>query len=138
MLVADRGGPTMFARIGMMKALNRHVERAVEANNIGGFVPGVHRVLQDQGQRPCFAGVASFDLNGEASTARTKQAARSSRQLRRIHQVINSEKVFGTHTLRKEIMKQNAHDKGHAEGTCNQAFPVPHHPAISCLLVRKS
>jgi hypothetical protein len=27
MLVAERGGPTMFARIGMMKALNRHVER---------------------------------------------------------------------------------------------------------------
>ena len=26
-LVADLGGPTMFARIGMMKALNRHVER---------------------------------------------------------------------------------------------------------------
>ena len=27
MLVADRGGPTMFARIGVMRALNRHVER---------------------------------------------------------------------------------------------------------------
>jgi hypothetical protein len=26
-LVADLGGPTMFARIGVMKALNRHVER---------------------------------------------------------------------------------------------------------------
>jgi hypothetical protein len=26
-LVADRGGPTMFARIGVMRALNRHVER---------------------------------------------------------------------------------------------------------------
>ena len=26
-LVADRGGPTMFARIGIMRALNRHVER---------------------------------------------------------------------------------------------------------------
>jgi hypothetical protein len=24
MLVADRGGPTMFARIGVMRALNRH------------------------------------------------------------------------------------------------------------------
>jgi hypothetical protein len=24
MLVADLGGPTMFARIGMMRALNRH------------------------------------------------------------------------------------------------------------------
>ena len=30
MLVADLGGPTMFARIGMMKALNRHVERVFD------------------------------------------------------------------------------------------------------------
>jgi hypothetical protein len=27
MLVATSGGPTMFARIGIMRALNRHVER---------------------------------------------------------------------------------------------------------------
>ena len=27
MLVADRGGPTMFARLRVMRALNRHVER---------------------------------------------------------------------------------------------------------------
>ncbi|WP_347337404.1 hypothetical protein [Bradyrhizobium jicamae] len=26
-LVAERGGPTMLARIGVMRALNRHVER---------------------------------------------------------------------------------------------------------------
>jgi hypothetical protein len=26
-LVADLGGPTMFARIGVLRALNRHVER---------------------------------------------------------------------------------------------------------------
>jgi hypothetical protein len=26
-LVATRGGPTMLARIGVMRALNRHVER---------------------------------------------------------------------------------------------------------------
>ena len=26
-LVADLGGPTMFARIGVMRALNRHTER---------------------------------------------------------------------------------------------------------------
>jgi hypothetical protein len=29
-LVADRGGPTMFARIGVMRALNRHVERVFD------------------------------------------------------------------------------------------------------------
>jgi hypothetical protein len=27
LLVATSGGPTMFARIGVMRALNRHVER---------------------------------------------------------------------------------------------------------------
>jgi hypothetical protein len=27
LLVAEGGGPTMFARIGVMKALNRHVQR---------------------------------------------------------------------------------------------------------------
>jgi hypothetical protein len=27
-LVAELGGPTMFARTGMMRALSRHVERA--------------------------------------------------------------------------------------------------------------
>jgi hypothetical protein len=30
MLVVERGGPTMFARIGMMRALNRHVERVFD------------------------------------------------------------------------------------------------------------
>jgi hypothetical protein len=29
LLVAERGGPTMLARIGVMRALNRHVERVV-------------------------------------------------------------------------------------------------------------
>jgi hypothetical protein len=28
--VADRGGPTMFARIGVRRALNRHVERVFD------------------------------------------------------------------------------------------------------------
>jgi hypothetical protein len=28
LLVVGLGGPTMFARIGVMRALNRHVERA--------------------------------------------------------------------------------------------------------------
>jgi hypothetical protein len=27
LLVAESGGPTMFARIGMMRALNRHIKR---------------------------------------------------------------------------------------------------------------
>jgi hypothetical protein len=27
LLVAELGGPTMFARIGVMRAINRHVER---------------------------------------------------------------------------------------------------------------
>jgi hypothetical protein len=32
MLVATLGGPTMFARIGMMRALNRHVERVFDTS----------------------------------------------------------------------------------------------------------
>ena len=35
-LVAELGGPTMFARIGMMMALNRHLERV--------FNPGPQRL----------------------------------------------------------------------------------------------
>ena len=31
-LVATLGGPTMFARIGVMRALNRHVERVFNPN----------------------------------------------------------------------------------------------------------
>ncbi len=31
-LVATSGGPTMFARIGVMRALNRHVERTFNAD----------------------------------------------------------------------------------------------------------
>jgi hypothetical protein len=30
--VADRDGPTMFARIGVMRALNRHVERVFNSD----------------------------------------------------------------------------------------------------------
>jgi hypothetical protein len=30
MLVAELGGPTMFACIGVMRALNRHVERVFD------------------------------------------------------------------------------------------------------------
>ena len=29
-LVAENGGPTMLARIGVMRALNRHVERVFD------------------------------------------------------------------------------------------------------------
>src|ERR1700730_17290786 len=31
-LVAEHDGPTMFARIGVMRALNRHVERVFDAS----------------------------------------------------------------------------------------------------------
>jgi len=32
MLVAEQNGPTMMARIGMMRALNRHVERVLNTS----------------------------------------------------------------------------------------------------------
>jgi len=31
-LVADLGGPTMFARIGVMRALNRHADRVFNSD----------------------------------------------------------------------------------------------------------
>ena len=34
-LVAERGGPTMLARIGVMRALNRHVERVFDPDRKG-------------------------------------------------------------------------------------------------------
>jgi HlyD family secretion protein len=37
-------------------------------------------------------------LNGEVRTARTKQSSPIIPPIRRFHQVINSDKVFGTHT----------------------------------------
>jgi hypothetical protein len=35
LLVAESGGPTMFARIGVMRALNRHVERKFNPSRKG-------------------------------------------------------------------------------------------------------
>jgi hypothetical protein len=32
LLVAERNGPPMFARIGVMRALNRHVERVFDGS----------------------------------------------------------------------------------------------------------
>jgi len=32
LLVAELNGPTMFARIGVMRALNRHVERGFDSS----------------------------------------------------------------------------------------------------------
>jgi hypothetical protein len=32
LLVVERNGPTIFARIGMMRALNRHVERVFNSS----------------------------------------------------------------------------------------------------------
>jgi hypothetical protein len=47
MLVATLGGPTMFARIGIMRALNRHVERVFNPDRKGGS----WRAIGDEG--PC-------------------------------------------------------------------------------------
>jgi len=35
-LVATQGGPTMFARIGVMRALNRNVERVLAPSKASG------------------------------------------------------------------------------------------------------
>jgi hypothetical protein len=39
MLVVEHGGPTMFARIGVTRALNRHIERAC-STPIAGIIMG--------------------------------------------------------------------------------------------------
>jgi hypothetical protein len=33
LLVAEQNGPTMFARIGLMRGLNRHVERELNSSS---------------------------------------------------------------------------------------------------------
>jgi hypothetical protein len=43
LLVADLGGPTMFARIGVMRALNRQVEREASARRLHFFEAVGHR-----------------------------------------------------------------------------------------------
>jgi hypothetical protein len=35
LLVAENGGPPMFARLGVMRALNRHVERVFDPSRKG-------------------------------------------------------------------------------------------------------
>src|ERR1700688_1588138 len=40
MLVATLGGPTMFARIGIMRALNRHVDRVSDTSRKGKYWGG--------------------------------------------------------------------------------------------------
>jgi hypothetical protein len=67
-----------------------------------------------------------FDLNGEASTARTKQISASSRQLSRFYHSINPDRVFGTHSV-------NAGDSEAAEAIRDlvetvTVFRNPSHP----------
>jgi hypothetical protein len=60
MLVA-RDGPTMFARIGVMRALNRHVERVF---NPGRKEQGFERVAKYRGERALFLLLAA-GTNGD-------------------------------------------------------------------------
>jgi hypothetical protein len=51
-LVATLGGPTMFARIGVMRALNRHVARVFDPSrkeNIG--ASGSWRAINDDARQ---------------------------------------------------------------------------------------
>ena len=48
-LVATSGGPTMFARIGVMRALNRHVERVFNPDREGSPLgPPEAKLARDQ------------------------------------------------------------------------------------------
>jgi hypothetical protein len=46
-LVAERGGPTMLARIGVMRALNRHVERVFDPDRKSHHW-GKHKLKRDE------------------------------------------------------------------------------------------
>jgi hypothetical protein len=46
-LVAESGGPTMLARIGVMRALNRHVERVFDPERKNHHW-GKHKLKRDQ------------------------------------------------------------------------------------------
>jgi hypothetical protein len=46
-LVATLGGPTMFARVGVMRALNRHVERVYNPDRKD-HLWGRHKLKRDQ------------------------------------------------------------------------------------------
>ena len=47
MPVAELGGPTMFARIGLMRALNRHVERVFDPSRKDRY-RGRRKLARDQ------------------------------------------------------------------------------------------
>jgi hypothetical protein len=47
-LVATLGGPTMFARIGIMRALNRHVERVFDPSRKEPHWRGRVKLLRDR------------------------------------------------------------------------------------------
>ena len=60
-LVATLGGPTMFARIGVMRALNRHVEREFSADrkrpSLGKAEAGARPVTVEAEWRQIMAGL---------------------------------------------------------------------------------
>jgi hypothetical protein len=51
MLAAEGDGPTMFARIGVMRALNRHVERVFDTSR-NDHRWGRRKLARDRRQRP--------------------------------------------------------------------------------------
>jgi hypothetical protein len=60
LLLVSRSGPPMLARIAVMKALNRHVERVFNPNRKDHH-GGKRKLKRDQGQSRC----VSFSQDGE-------------------------------------------------------------------------
>jgi hypothetical protein len=60
LLLVSRSGPPMLARIAVMKALNRHVERVFNPNRKDHH-GGKQKLKRDQGQSRC----VSFSQDGE-------------------------------------------------------------------------
>jgi hypothetical protein len=66
LLVAEHDGPTMFARIGVMRALNRHVERVFNSDRKDQHW-GRRKLARDRSQRPESIAAASI-LTARAQT----------------------------------------------------------------------
>jgi hypothetical protein len=70
MLVADRGGPTMFARIGVMRALNRHAERVFDPSRKEKHWPSANsRAIDEAGSSSAWIGHRVYPAAKAATNA---------------------------------------------------------------------
>ena len=99
-LVATLGGPTMFARIGVMRALNRNIERVLDPS----------RKDHHWGKRKLAAGYAKITRIGLGATALNylevpspiqRRPSRNSKSKRGIHKVGSGRQVIAADNCRR-------------------------------------